>query len=133
MQTKPNKDFEILNLSDVLTEYYDGKLSAEDAVDRINHFVKPTLIQFELGDIVFCPNCNAKGILTKFSFSNGRYYYQLQNPVTGAIFSTNISNKLYSSLNPTYLQLICKKADYLAISQNHIFGYPDPNKKIEKS
>jgi hypothetical protein len=125
------KDYEVLNLNDVLTEYYDGKLSAENAIDRIKHFVQPTLIQFELGDVVFCPSYNVKGILIKFNFNlnHGRLYYHIQNPLTGVITISNISNNSYNSLTPTYLQLICKKRDYELIAQNHLFGYPDPNKK----
>lgn len=92
-------------------------------------------ITFEIGDIAHCPHYNYTGIIIEFKSANGHNYIILHDPnkpkehTCSATIKTDSVNAPY----PTYLQLICKKADYEGIGAKTIFGHPSSVKNSKPS
>lgn len=88
-------------------------------------------ITFEIGDIAHCPYNNYTGIIIEFKKANGIDYIRLHDPNKPAAHTCDAQLRTDSvnGLHPLYLQLICKKEDYEAISQKQVFGHPSNPKQ----
>ncbi len=89
-------------------------------------------ITFELGDVAHDPHYNYTGIIIEMKNHNTIDYIILHDPnlpkehTCSSVLVKESVNDLY----PSYLQMVCKKADYEAIAAKKIFGHKGYQKKF---
>ena len=80
-------------------------------------------INFEIGDIAHDPYYNYTGEIIEFKNTNGVDYIILKSPKNEHPCCSKLRMQSSNDLYPSYLQLVCKKDEYKAISQIKIFGH----------